>query len=179
MSIQEIVSQVQRSQAEHVVITGGEPMLPREIVELTTAFKQEGKFITIETAGTVYRKVECDLMSISPKLSNSTPDLDRAGEWHRKHESTRNQPEVINQLINRFDYQLKYVVAEMSDVDEIRAHLSSLTQWEPGQVWLMPEGIDATELERKRVWLEPKCDELGFQFCPRMHIQWYGNQRGT
>ena len=29
--------------------------------------------VTIETAGTRYLPVECDLMSVSPKLANSTP----------------------------------------------------------------------------------------------------------
>ena len=35
--------------------------------------RNEGHHITVETAGTVFRPIEIDLASISPKLSNSTP----------------------------------------------------------------------------------------------------------
>ena len=36
-----------------------------------------GRHITIETAGTLYLPIDCDLMSISPKMSNSTPVAER------------------------------------------------------------------------------------------------------
>ena len=57
----------------HAVLTGGEPMLFAELVPLAAALRQRGLHITIETAGTLYLPLACDLMSISPKLSNSTP----------------------------------------------------------------------------------------------------------
>jgi 7-carboxy-7-deazaguanine synthase len=55
------------------VLTGGEPMLFAELIPLSTALRNAGWHITIETSGTLYLPVSCDLMSISPKLSNSTP----------------------------------------------------------------------------------------------------------
>src|SRR5881394_3201980 len=58
---------------EHVVITGGEPMLQRDVVPLSRALAEQGRLITIETAGTIYRPVAAHLMSISPKLANSSP----------------------------------------------------------------------------------------------------------
>ena len=64
---------MRRYPARHVVVTGGEPMIAREIVPLTERLRARGLHITIETAGTVFQPVACDLMSISPKLSNSTP----------------------------------------------------------------------------------------------------------
>ena len=60
--------------ARHVVITGGEPMIAPGIAELSQRFRERGMHITFETAGTVFAPVACDLMSISPKLSNSTPE---------------------------------------------------------------------------------------------------------
>lgn len=179
LTVANVVERVRQFSTQHVVITGGEPMLPSEIVELTSAIKQENKHITIETAGTVFKDVSCDLMSISPKLSNSTPDSGRAGEWREKHETTRIQPLVINRLIQQYDYQLKYVVSQQIDLNEIQSHLSGLSNWTPERIWLMPEGVDQDELERKQKWLKPLCEQLGFVFCPRMHIQWYGNTRGT
>src|SRR6184192_2907191 len=53
-------------QARHAVVTGGEPMIAPQIVELTARLRERGLHITIETAGTVYKPVACDLMSISP-----------------------------------------------------------------------------------------------------------------
>ncbi len=60
--------------AKHVVITGGEPMIAPGLVELSERFRALGLHITVETAGTVFAPVACDLMSISPKLANSTPE---------------------------------------------------------------------------------------------------------
>src|ERR1700749_4862084 len=80
-SIAQIVSQVQGFGASHVVVPGGEPLIAPEIVSLTNGLRDAGLHITVETAGTVYEPVECDLMSISPKLSNSTPREREGGRW--------------------------------------------------------------------------------------------------
>ena len=104
MSIDEVVEVVAGHDEKHVVITGGEPMLPPAIGALTSRIQSLGKHITIETAGTISRDIECDLMSISPKLANSTPSVDRAGEWSRKHEESRINLNVLRELIGRFKY---------------------------------------------------------------------------
>jgi 7-carboxy-7-deazaguanine synthase len=43
----------------------------------------------------------------------------------------------------------------------------------------MPEGIDAVTLASRGEWLIDVCKSRGFRFCPRMHIAWFGNKRGT
>ncbi len=48
-------------------------MIVPEMPAFTEALRAQGMHITIETAGTVDAPVACDLMSISPKLSNSVP----------------------------------------------------------------------------------------------------------
>jgi len=179
MSVDAILDQVESYPGLHVVITGGEPMLPNSISELTTRIRKVGKHITIETAGTIARPVECDLMSISPKLSNSVPSVERAGEWARKHEQARCKPDVLQQLIDQFDYQLKFVVQDRNDVAEIQSLINQLDGVDHEKVLLMPEGIDQKTLDSRSDWIEDICEELGFKFCPRMHIQWYGNKRGT
>src|SRR5258708_5450135 len=73
IAVAEIVARVREHGAGHVVITGGEPMIMPDIVELCAALRAEGRHITIETAATVYKPVAADLASLSPKLSNSTP----------------------------------------------------------------------------------------------------------
>ena len=58
----------------HVVLTGGEPLVFREAVELASRLGASGHHVTIETAGTVWQEdLHVDLVSISPKLAHSTP----------------------------------------------------------------------------------------------------------
>jgi len=163
----------------HVVLTGGEPMLPSEIAQLCDALHRKGLHITIETAGTIYRDLKCDLLSVSPQLSNSTPQVERAGRWLEKHEQQRHRPEIVSQLIEKHDYQLKFVVAETDDVTEIKSYLSEIGDFDRSRVLLMPEGVDTQTLEERQPWLEAVCETEGFTFCQRQHIFWYGNKRGT
>ncbi len=76
-------------------MTGGEPMIAPEVAALDAGSADAGLHITIETAGTVFHELECDLMSISPKLSNSTPE----GPFRAQHERLRYQPEVLRKLM--------------------------------------------------------------------------------
>jgi 7-carboxy-7-deazaguanine synthase len=160
--------------ARHVVLTGGEPMIAPGIVELSERFRERGMHITIETAGTVFTRVACNLMSISPKLANSTPE----GVFRAQHERLRQQPDVLAKLIGAYDYQLKFVIARESDLDEVCAIVSQLGA-PAGNVILMPEGIDADVLRERGVWLAEICKRYGFRFSPRLHVDLYGNRRGV
>src|SRR5579872_6313523 len=121
-SLEQIVEQIAAYPARHAVITGGEPMIAPEVVPLTDRLRQRGLHITIETAGTVFAPVACDLMSISPKLANSTPQ----GSWSAQHERRRFQPEILRHLMSSYDYQLKFVVAEETDLEEIGRMLEQI-----------------------------------------------------
>ena len=168
-----ILAEVERYPSRHVVVTGGEPMIAPQVVELTKRLRERGKHITIETAGTVMQPVECDLMSISPKLGNSTPE----GNWGRRHDRLRIQPEVLRELM-RYEYQLKFVIAAAGDVEELERVLEAVGA-DRGKVLLMPEGIEAGALRERGVWVAGICKERGFRFSPRLHVELYGNRRGT
>src|SRR3954447_1771135 len=116
-TLDRIVAEVRSHPARHVVVTGGEPMIAPDIVALTERLRQAGLHITIETAGTVFHPVVCDLMSISPKLANSTP---ADPQWSSRHERLRIQPEVLAALMTQYEYQLKFVIAERTDLEEVR-----------------------------------------------------------
>ena len=176
---EEIVRKCLAMESRHVVLTGGEPMLQPAIEPLTRELSANGFHLTIETAGTVDRDVRCDLMSISPKMSNSTPAPERAGPWSQRHNQQRDRPQVISALIDRYACQVKFVVDSPSDVDEIVAYLERFPQIDRQRVLLMPQGTDAGELAEKEAWIRPLCEQRGFRYCPRMHIVWYGNRRGT
>jgi len=175
LSVDEILTRASAfSAARHVVLTGGEPMIAPGIGELSRRFRERGMHVTIETAGTVFAPVECDLMSISPKLSNSAPE----GVFQTQHERLRLQPNILLRLMSICDYQLKFVIARPEDVDEARALIAQV-QAPASKVILMPEGIVAETLDARGVWIAEICKELGFRFSPRLHVQLYGNRRGV
>lgn len=181
LTVSEIIEQVEMLAdcGQHVVLTGGEPLLSNELPGLCQEIRRLGHPITIETAGTVFRDLDCDLMSVSPKLSNSDPEPSRAGRWLPRHQALRQQPQIVRQLISRYNYQLKFVVQSPDDINEILSYLNLIEPSQKHRVMLMPEGIEESELEKRRVWLEPLCEEHGMTYCPRRQIQWYGNKRGT
>ncbi|HXA50138.1 MAG TPA: 7-carboxy-7-deazaguanine synthase QueE [Candidatus Acidoferrum sp.] len=174
-TLDRIVDEVRSHPARHVVVTGGEPMIAPEIVALTGRLREAGLHITIETAGTVFHPVACDLMSISPKLSNSTP---RDPKWSAQHDRLRIQPDVLRQLMERYPYQLKFVIAEPADLDEVRA-LTEMLKADRERVVLMPEGVDRDRLRERGRWIAEICKQEGFRFSPRLHVDLWGDVRGV
>ncbi|HUT09799.1 MAG TPA: 7-carboxy-7-deazaguanine synthase QueE [Thermoguttaceae bacterium] len=188
LSVEEIIGRVERlgespsetpAAAEHVVITGGEPMLFAEMIPLAAALRRAGKHMTIETSGTLYLPVECDLMSISPKLSNSRPTDRQDPRWARRHERNRHVPEVIRRLVAEYDYQVKFVVDTPADCREVEKYLAEFPEIDRTRAMLMPQGTTVEELAEKARWLEPYCAEHDLTFCPRRQIEWFGQRRGT
>ncbi len=173
-SLDEILEQVGAHPARHVVVTGGEPMISPEIVAFTGQLRARNLHITIETAGTVFAPVACDLMSISPKLANSTPE----GRWGPQHERLRFQPDVLQRLMAAYDYQLKFVVRYPEDLDEINPMLDRIFA-DRSRVILMPEGVEPEVLHQRGAWLAEIAKQQGFRFSPRLHVELWGNRRGV
>ena len=179
VAIDEIVAQVEEWDCRHVVVTGGEPMLFSELIPLCATLRSAGRHVTIETAGTLYLPVICDLMSISPKMSNSTPAVELHPHWSRRHDRERDRPKVVRRLVAENDYQLKFVVDQSQDLEEITDYLTQLGEIENERVLLMPQGMDADDLDDRAAWLRPYCRKHGYVFCPRKQIEWFGPIRGT
>jgi 7-carboxy-7-deazaguanine synthase len=176
-SIEQIVQQVRAFNTPHVVLTGGEPLIMPEIEALCAALKAAHHHITVETAATVFKPLPLDLASLSPKLFNSTPTGTR---FEAAHERQRLNIPVIQQFIDTSpDFQLKFVVASATDLEEIRSILDQLKRWEPADVQLMPEGTDAATLDSRAGWLVETCKQTGFRYCPRLHVHLFGHTRGT
>lgn len=179
LTVDEILARVRTYPARHVVVTGGEPMAAPDIGALSHRLRGAGYHVTMETAGTVWSDITCDLASISPKLSNSTPRQREGGKWADAHEGQRINIDVIRRLMALGDYQLKFVVQEPADIEEIGALLARIGEHDPASVMLMPQGTTARELAGRAQWLVPLCKEGGFRYCPRLHIDLFGNTRGT
>ena len=181
MTVGEIVAAVRPHPARHVVLTGGEPMMAPDIQALAAALKKLDYHLTIETAATIVPAgITCDLASLSPKLKNSSPDERLDDTWRRKHENLRWQPEVVRAWLDRGSYQLKFVVAQATDLIEIETLLASLEREIPlAKVLLMPEGTTVEVLRARAVWLAELCKARGYRYAPRLHVELYGNKRGT
>ncbi len=178
-SVGEILAEVKKQPTPYVVVTGGEPLLAPEIEELTTKLKKKNYHVTIETAATVFKPVACDLISVSPKLSNSTPWKREKGKFARMHEERRLNPPVIQRFVDGYDYQLKFVVEQRRDFSEIQGILKKLKNVDSARVLLMAQGKTKRELSRKSRWIVDLCKANGFRYTPRLQIELYGNRRGT
>ncbi len=178
--VAEIVRRVADFGARHVVLTGGEPMIMPDIIELCDALHKAQYHITMETAATVFHPLKLDLASLSPKLSNSTPHDRESGRFVAMHERQRLNIDVIQQFIDTApEFQLKFVVSNERDLDEIHELLKQLKGVGASDVLLMPEGTDATTLDSRAGWIGEICKRTGFRYCPRLHVSLYGNRRGT
>jgi 7-carboxy-7-deazaguanine synthase len=181
--VSDIVAEVQRYAAvRHVVLTGGEPMIAKDIRELASELRGFGYHITIETAATIPPDgIACDLASLSPKLLNSAPEAGRHAAWRKKHEASRWRPEAVRAWIDGgYAFQFKFVVTGPGDVDEIEGMLASLQREIPRhKVLLMPEGVTVEAIRARSGWLADLCKERGYRYAHRLHIELFGNVRGT
>jgi 7-carboxy-7-deazaguanine synthase len=175
-SVEDLVAEVESSGVRHVVVTGGEPLLQREIGALTTQLRAAGLHVTVETAGTVDPEFECDLLSLSPKTANSDPQ----GLWRERHRRRRADRNPLRRLVRRFaDHQVKFVVADPDDLRDALAVLEEIGGIEPSRVLLMAEGRNAAEVADKAPMVAALCSEHGFRYTPRLHLDLFGAGRGV
>jgi len=176
-SIAEIVQAVQQEPCKFLVITGGEPMINSDLPQLVQQLKAAGKHITIETAGIAFiPDMPCDLMSVSPKLSNSAPD---DPEVAAVHEDSRLDIAVLRKLIDEYNYQLKFVVDCQDDLAEIDQTLKEIGNADSQKVMLMPQAATRDELLAKSSMVAELCKRTGFAFCQRLQVLLWNNERGT
>jgi len=176
-------------QIKHTMITGGGPTLsPKILQKLCDIGKTFSHTITIETEGSEFVQTRADCISLSPKLSNSTP---RPGTWmtwaHREvtekdkeqHEKWRCNYDAMKKMIKSHpDYQLKPVISNEKDLKEVK-ELQKILGVPNDRVWLMPEGLVLEQLNERRRWLMELCQAQGYNYTDRLHIIAYGDLRGV
>lgn len=154
-----------------LVISGGEPMLQQEALGPVLAMMQKaGKRVEFETAG-VIAPLESTLQSnvrfnVSPKLENSG-----------NSKKLRYRPDALNALMSSRQVQAwKFVVVEMSDLDEIdeivNEHLLA-------PVYVMPEGVSADAVNAHAQAVAQAVIARGWYLTTRLHVLLYGNARGV
>ncbi|WP_408958873.1 7-carboxy-7-deazaguanine synthase QueE [Natrinema sp. 74] len=188
LDLEEIVAEIEAYDADHVVLTGGEPLLHEESVALLEELDDRGYHTTVETNGTIYRDAPIDLASISPKLESSTPTPERDptgdGEWAERHENDRIDRETLARLVEDYDCQLKFVVTDGDDMPEIHELLADLraaadAPIRDDDVLLMPEGATRQRLAETRTRVAELAMEHGFRYTPRLHVDLWNDAPET
>jgi 7-carboxy-7-deazaguanine synthase len=178
-TVADVLARLAAFPTRHVVVTGGEPLLAPGIEDLCAALRERRYHITVETAAPVFKPLACDLASLSPKLANSTPRQREGGRFALRHDELRLNPAALRAFLGHCDYQLKFVIDRPDDVGEVLGVLEELPGVARDKVLLMPQGATRAELAERGPWVAELCKGHGFRYCPRLHVELYGNQRGT
>jgi 7-carboxy-7-deazaguanine synthase len=190
--IDDLVAQVTEYDGDHVVVTGGEPMMHEGVETLLSELSARGYHTTVETNGTIFRDAPIDLASISPKLASSTPTEDRPpaggdadiGVWEARHERDRLDYETLASLVETYEFQLKFVVTDRADMDEIESLIAELRAQSSARirnddVLLMPEGMTRERLADTRDLTAELALEYGYRYTPRLHVDLWNDAPGT
>ncbi len=170
VAIPELIKKIKKYKCKNIVITGGEPLLHNDIILFTKELKKEGYFITIETNATIKKKVCCDLVSMSPKLSNSTPyKADK-----NKYAKIRLNIDVIKYYIKNYDYQIKFVVSSERDIKEIKRVLSKIENYGKSRILIMPLASSRKQLYISQKKIVKMCIENNWRYCNRLQLQIWG-----
>ena len=177
ISVSQVLKEITKYAVRHVVITGGEPCLhKKELMILCEKLSSQGHHITIETNATIFVPVKADLISISPKLANSIPKDDK--QWKVIHARERLKPDIIHSFLDKYTCQIKFVINDTQDIQEVQ-ELAEQIPIPKETIILMPQGIETNAIEERQQWLAEVCKETGYRYSPRLHLNIWGNQRGT
>lgn len=170
----EIFDTLSRYPCDHLVLTGGEPLLQQDgWIELLEYMRDQGHqfYVEIETNGTKVPSEALDTLcqqyNVSPKLSNSNNSKDlryqkKALQWFRDSQKA----------------WFKFVVQTEQDLQEVEEIILE-NQLDRQRILLMPEGRTPQQLQERRLWLADICRDQGFRFSDRLHVQLWGSKRGV
>ena len=172
-----------------MMLTGGSPtMHPKLVNELTHFAHERGIFITIETEGSHFLETDypINLLSISPKFSNSIPKIGVLTPQGRetnqkmidKHNSLRLNLDAIKKSIEYHDdYHIKPVLDKnLTIYGEVWKFLDEL-QIPNDKVWCMPAGDDRESLMESYPVVMDFVRDKGYRFTGRSHIMAFDTQR--
>lgn len=177
ISVSQAFNEITKFGVKHVVITGGEPFIQqKELMILCELLFAKGHHITIETNATIFVPVQAHLISMSPKLSNSTPLDDK--QWQKIHNQERLKPDIIRLFLEKYECQVKFVMNDSQDIQEV-GELVKQIPLPTEAIVLMPQGVEIKEIDERQQWLAEVCKQTGYRYSPRLHLNIWGNKRGT
>lgn len=193
-----------------MMLTGGSPTMHPDLVNELTHFTHErGIFITIETEGSHYLETDypINLLSISPKFSNSVPVLGALTpqgkvtdeKMIKQHNKFRlHLDNIANSIKYHNDFHLKPVIdKDLNIVGEVEEFIENLAKklveikYKPEQfptaedmvvylkskTWLMPAGDTRESLMQSYGPVMDLARDKGYKFTGRAHIIAFNDQR--
>ena len=172
-----------------MMLTGGSPTMHGKLVnELTHLAHDRNIVITIETEGSHFIATDypIDLLSISPKFSNSVPVVGVETPQGRvtdermikQHNKFRLNYEAIKKSIEYHkDYHIKPVLdKDLTIVSEVEEFINDL-EIPNGKIWAMPAGDDRTSLMESYPVVMNFVRDKGWRFTGRSHIMAFNTER--
>lgn len=154
-----------------LVVTGGEPLLQAPSLARMLAMLPREIAVEVETNGTVAQPPALDALidqyNVSPKLAHSGNPAELALV-----------PERLAHWAAEPRACFKFVIAEPADIAEVLA-LVERYAIPRTRVWLMAEGTDSATLNAREAWLAQLCLDNHLTLSKRLHIELYGDTRGT
>jgi len=157
------------SKTKRLVITGGEPLIQKQKIDILLDLLDDWS-IEIETNGTIIptsKQLKRCQINCSPKLKNSGNEKIR-----------RYKPNVIREL-KKWNAYFKFVVSQPEDLDEIDMDFIRKLDIPISKVILMPLGINSEDLKKHSNAVAEYAKEKGYRMLGRLHIDIFGNTRGT
>ena len=176
---------------KEMMLTGGSPtMWPKLVNELTHFANERNILITIETEGSHFLETDfpLDLISLSPKFSNSVPVIGAVTpggkvvdeKMIRIHNMKRkNTEEIKKTLAFHKDYHYKPVWdGTQENLDEIEAYRVELGV-PKDKTYSMPAGDTRDTLIEMYPKVFELCAEHGYNMTGRDHIIAFDTERGV
>jgi len=183
----------------HLMITGGSPTMHFELInEIVTLFKRIHEhlshgIVTIETEGSHFIQTDhkIDLISLSPKFTNSIPQIgillpnkkdivdQKLINQHNKFRL--NKSEILKMISYHKDYHFKPVCNPIEqpeiwkEIENFRIEMNI----PKSKTWIMPPGDSKEEIIRVLPMVIKFCGDNGYCFSGRDHIIAFNKQRGV
>jgi 7-carboxy-7-deazaguanine synthase len=172
-----------------MMLTGGSPSMHGKLVnELTHLAHERGIFITMENEGSHYLETDypINLLSISPKFSNSVPVIgvqtpegritdQRMVDQHNKFRL--NLDAIKKSIAYHRDYHIKPVLdKELSMVPEVEEFIKECSI-PNNKVWAMPAGDTREALMESYPVVMDFVRDRGWRFTGRAHIIAFDTKR--
>lgn len=170
----------------HLVITGGEPMLPGNQDAITSFLstllpRTAGSYYTgypdvveVETNGTITPTADVDMYidqyNVSLKLSNSGMDEERR--------ITEEAIRAFNSKVHDDDATYKFVVSDEDDISEIETLLEEHNIPEDG-IMLMPAGATREQLNETRTMVAECARDNAWRYCDRIQLTAWDEATGV
>jgi organic radical activating enzyme len=167
---EEVAQRIAALDKPRLVITGGEPLLQAPALARMLALLPH-MAIEVETNGTVAPSPALDALigqyTVSPKLAHSGNPA-----------ALELIPELLRHWAGDPRAYFQFVVAAPADVEEVLM-LAEVHALPRERIWLMAEGTDPATLAARERWLAQLCLEHSLTLSKRLHIELYGDTRGT